>query len=259
MKIKAAFFDVDGTLLSHQSGTVPGDTREALRMLREKGVMVFTSTGRHILELLDLPVRDLEFDGYVLLNGQLCLNGERKVLSGYRIDPEDIRGILPLFEKRELPIAFVEKERIYINFIDERVERAQISISSQLPETGRYEGGDVYLVNVFAGTEEANGVLGRMPHCKMTWWSDFGTDIIAKEGGKVVGMQQILSHYGIAPEEIIAFGDGENDTEMLEFAGIGVAMGNAEPFVKKCADYVTDDVDAGGIRNALRNFGIIGG
>ena len=69
MKLKAAFFDVDGTLLSHRSGSVPKDTREALEMLRAKGVLVFTSTGRHILELSDLPVRDLKFDGYVLLNG----------------------------------------------------------------------------------------------------------------------------------------------------------------------------------------------
>ena len=137
MKLKAAFFDVDGTLLSHRSGSVPKDTREALEMLRAKGVLVFTSTGRHILELSDLPVRDLKFDGYVLLNGQLCLDGDRKALSGYEIDPADIRQILPLFEQRELPIAFVEKERIYINFIDERVRRAQSAISSQLPKIDR--------------------------------------------------------------------------------------------------------------------------
>lgn len=40
-------------------------------------------------------------------------------------------------------------------------------------------------------------------------------------------------------QQIIAFGDGENDMEMLRFAGIGVAMGNADPEVKEIADYVT--------------------
>ena len=46
--------------------------------------------------------------------------------------------------------------------------------------------------------------------------------------------------------------------EMLQFAGIGVAMGNAEDEVKVCADYVTDDIDKGGIRKALQHWGLLG-
>ncbi len=57
--------------------------------------------------------------------------------------------------------------------------------------------------------------------------------------------------------EIMAFGDGENDMDMLRFAGIGVAMGNASDMVKAAADYVTDTVDENGIENALRHFGLI--
>ena len=83
------------------------------------------------------------------------------------------------------------------------------------------------------------------------WWAEYGTDIIAKTGGKVTGMKQILDIHGIRPEEIIAFGDGENDIEMMEYSGIGVAMGNGEDRVKKCADYVTDDIDAISIFNII--------
>ena len=258
MSIKAAFFDVDGTLISHKHGNIPEDTRMALGELKKRGIRIFTSTGRHILEFAQLPIRDIEFDGYVLLNGQLCLNNRREVLCGSPIDEHDIQQVLPLFEKKELPIAFVKKDRIYINFIDERVKQAQKAISSELPDLGEYHPGkQVYLVNVFSGREEAYGVLEQMPHCKLTWWTEYGTDIIAKSGGKVMGMRQVLDIYGIRPEEIIAFGDGENDTEMMEFSGIGVAMGNGEDFVKEHADYVTDDVDKGGILHALQHFGII--
>ena len=52
-------------------------------------------------------------------------------------------------------------------------------------------------------------------------------------------------------------GDGENDIDMLKSAGIGVAMGNAGDDVKAAADYVTDSVDANGIENALRHFGLL--
>ena len=67
----------------------------------------------------------------------------------------------------------------------------------------------------------------------------------------------LLEHYGISRDEIIAFGDGDNDVEMLAFAGIGVAMGNGTAAVKKAADYITDDIDEGGIYNALVHFGVI--
>jgi len=62
---------------------------------------------------------------------------------------------------------------------------------------------------------------------------------------------------GLKPEEIIAFGDGENDIEMLSFAGIGVCMGNGVEGAKKTADYITADIDDGGIAKALMHFGLI--
>ena len=255
--IKAAFFDIDGTLLSHSSGRVPADTRQALKRLREKGILVFTSTGRHILELDELDARDLEFDGYVLLNGQLCLDSRRKLLHAVPIHSEDIRGAWQIFEKMEIPTVFVEQDRTYMNFINERVRTAQAAISSPPPEPGRWDGKPVYMVNMFADEADMAEVMKQMPHCQMTRWNPYGVDIVSKDGGKVMGMEWMMNHFGIRREEIIAFGDGENDREMLAFAGIGVAMGNADAAVKACADYVTEDVDHGGIWLGLRKAGVI--
>lgn len=254
--IKAAFFDIDGTLISHKQGIVPADTIEAVKYLRSTGIKVFTSTGRHMLEMEQLPVSRLEFDGHVLLNGQLCLNQNKEVLYENAIPEEDIQKILPWFEEGRLPITFVEKDRMYINFVDERVRRAQKAISTEPPAIGAYTGNHVYLLNVYEEDEQVDKVLEMMPHCKMTRWNSFGVDIIARGGGKVTGMTQILKFHNIPKEDCIAFGDGENDIEMLKFAGIGVAMGNAEPEVKACADYVTGNVDEGGIWNALKHFKI---
>ena len=80
---------------------------------------------------------------------------------------------------------------------------------------------------------------------------------MGKNGGKVVGIEKMLEHHGITKEEIIAFGDGENDLEMLAFAGVGVAMGNADEEVKEVADYVTTDIDDDGIWNACKHFNLI--
>lgn len=62
---------------------------------------------------------------------------------------------------------------------------------------------------------------------------------------------------GILPEEMMAFGDAQNDMDMIEYAGIGIAMGNGEEEVKQIADYVTTDVDDNGILSALQKFGML--
>ena len=76
--IKAIFFDIDGTLLSHKTMKVPESTKKALRLLKEQGILTFIATGRHISEMKDLPIDDLEFEGNITLNGQYCYNKEDK-------------------------------------------------------------------------------------------------------------------------------------------------------------------------------------
>ena len=68
---KAIFFDVDGTLVSFKTHQISPAVRQALQALRERGIKLFLSTGRH-LAMLD-PVRQVfDFDGYVTLSGQYC-------------------------------------------------------------------------------------------------------------------------------------------------------------------------------------------
>ena len=88
-------------------------------------------------------------------------------------------------------------------------------------------------------------------------WHPAFVDIVAPGGGKDLGMDVILEHFGIDLSETMAFGDGENDLPMLRHAGIGVAMGNAEQMVKDEAGYVTGSVDEDGILTALEHFGLL--
>ena len=66
-----------------------------------------------------------------------------------------------------------------------------------------------------------------------------------------------MAHFGLSRQEIVAFGDGNNDTDMLTFAGIGVAMGNGAACAKAAADFVTADIDDDGVEKALRNLMIL--
>ncbi len=73
----------------------------------------------------------------------------------------------------------------------------------------------------------------------------------------MAGIQKLLEHYHLNADSIMTFGDGDNDVDMLEFARIGVAMGNASQKAKKAADYITTDIDSDGISHALKYFGLV--
>lgn len=253
--IKAIFFDVDGTLFSHTRKAIPDDTRQTLLELQDQGIKIFMSTGRHPVELLQMPVNHIRFDGYILSNGKICLGSDKQMLFGMPFDREITDGLISIFQGKRYPLVLSEADRMYINIVNDVVYEAQEVISTPVPELGSYEGGEIYQATVFLKKWEEAEVKTLLPRgCKFARWCDGGVDIISEAGGKVEGIRFFCRHFGIAPEETMAFGDAENDMDMLKFAGIGVAMGNAGDQVKEIADYVTDDVDHGGIRNAVRHF-----
>ncbi len=255
--IKAAFFDIDGTLLSHKTRSVPESARRALARLQSRGIPCIVATGRQLQEMKKLPVADIPFDGYITLNGQLVLDAGENVLFGTPLRGPAKDFLLKAFAEHRFPALLVEERAVYLNYVDEKVRILQAAISSPIPPLGTYSGGEIYQVCAYLNPEEEKLVAELRGACVMTSWAFGGMDIIAQGGGKVTGIRRYLDRLGIAPEEIIAFGDGENDMEMLQFAGIGVAMGNAWDSVKAVADYVTTDIDQDGIANALAHFGLL--
>ena len=255
--VKAVFFDVDGTLIDHTTGRVPESTLESLEALRRKGILIALATGRHVTEFEYLPIRDIDFDGYVIDNGQICLDREKNLLWGAPLSPESSAELVRIFRGKSLPLILVESNRMYINFVDDTVRNALADISSPPPPVEEYQGGPLYQATSFLTHDQAAQLARRLPGAKITWWHPKGIDIIPQGGSKSIGIQRFLDVFHISVEETMAFGDGENDMEMLDYVGLGVAMGNAPEKVKQAADYVTLPVDQGGIHHALRHFGLI--
>lgn len=255
--IKAAFFDIDGTLMSHKSRSVPQSAREAVEKLQAAGILCVAATGRQIQQMNRLPVADIPFDAYITLNGQLILDKDQKVLYGVPISGIAKDILIRMFSNHEIPALLVEEQLTYLNFEDARVVAVQEAISTPTPPLGTYTGKDIYQVCAYLAEGEEVMVQELEGHCVMTRWGFGGLDIIAPGGGKVTGIRWYLDQMGIGPEEVIAFGDAENDRDMLKFAGIGVAMGNATEDVKAVADFVTTDIDDDGIANGLKHFKLI--
>lgn len=255
--VKAAFFDVDGTLLSHKTKQVSRSTRAAIARLKAAGILCIVATGRQISEMEKLPVADIPFDAYITLNGQMTLDSEKNVCNAFPITGTAREFLVRCFEEHVFPALLVEKDRVYLNYATPHVREVQKAISSPVPPLGIYSGGEIYQVCAYLKECDAHLLAPIAQECVITRWHFGGMDIIAKGGGKVSGIRRYMEEKSIRPEEIIAFGDGENDIEMLRFAGIGVAMGNAEAAVKEAADYVTTDVDDDGVERALQHFGLL--
>ena len=257
--IKAVFFDIDGTLLSHRTNSVPASARRALELLREKGILTFIATGRHISMLRRLrPLDGLRFDGIVSLNGQYCCN-EEGVLYHCPIEPGDIATLLDYLKENPHPCILVEEDQMYINFHNALVEKVQAAIHSDMPDLGDLDRGythPIYQAILYMSDENLEK-LPPMPHVKLTRWNLGGADVIPATGGKSAGITRVLEYYGIDREDTMAFGDGENDVDMFCAVGTAVAMGNACQAAKNAAHHVTGDIDNDGIWNALKHFGVL--
>ena len=257
--IRAVFFDIDGTLLSHKTNSVPDSAVRALEELRRRGVLTFIATGRHIPEMKKLrPLEGLEFDGMVTLNGQYCCN-ESGVIYHCPIEKSDIAILLDYLKEHPYPCILVEEDRMYINFHNARVEKVQAMIHSDMPPIDDLDRGythPVYQIILYMNDLE-RADLPPMLGIKFTSWNMGGADGIPATGGKATGIAKVLEHYGIDKSETMAFGDGQNDVDMFSAVGTAVAMGNACRAAKEAADYITDPVDEDGIWNALKRFGVL--
>lgn len=255
--IKAAFFDVDGTLLSHRTKSVPQSARDAIDALKARGIHCVVATGRQLPEMEKLPVKDIPFDGYITMNGQLIFDRDKRVIRATPITGELKEALLGMFEARKLPVLLVEQDRMYLNFVNDHVIAAQADISSPVPAVDTYSGRELYQVCIYLTESQTDCLVPLEPLCHINRWHWGGVDIMTRGNNKSVGIRQYLESRNMLPEEAIAFGDGDNDVEMLRFAGIGVAMANGSPLAKAAADYVTADIDEGGIALALRHFGLL--
>lgn len=255
--IKAAFFDVDGTLLSHKTKQIPQSAVKALEALKARGIRCIVATGRQIHEMEKLPMGGVTFDGYITMNGQLTLDEGKEPLYGMPLQGEVKDYALTLFREKQIPVILVERNRLYVNAESQRVTDVQTSISSRVPPVGEYAGAEIYQACLYIRSDEEQVLKPIAGKCVVTRWHPGGVDVIARGGGKRTAVERYCREQGWKREEIIAFGDSENDLEMIRYAGIGVALGNAEPEVRAAADYITADIDDDGVEKALKHFGLI--
>ena len=259
--IRAIFFDIDGTMVSYKNKIMSQQLRDDLFALQRAGIRIFVCSGRAPQDLESTGMlRDVVFDGYITLNGQCCFNAQ----GVYRDNPlplEDLRNAKDVLDAHPELAALVEENGVsYLTCHNRRVDEVfEFLHTKQYPvlSAQRMLEGKVYQFIPLVNQEEEHLFVSVMPGCSYSRWHPLGIDVMSKGEGKADGIRATMAHYGLSPEETMAFGDGENDLTMMALVGTSVAMGGADQRVKALADYVTATVEEEGISKALRHFGIL--
>lgn len=258
-RIKAVFFDIDGTLVSFESHQVALSAKKALTQLQANGIKIFIATGR-MLPMITV-VDDIPFDGYITYNGAYCVDGKKEVIYSNPIPQDDLDSLVNHLKHDPFPVAFMLKDEMTVNMVSEDVEAVAHHVNVTVPrieEPYIAVQQDVYQLCLYVNNDKERDVLQSVfRHCASNRWSPLFADINVDINNKQTGIDRILEHYQIDLSETMAFGDGGNDIPMLQHVAVGVAMGNASDEVKASADYITDSVDEDGIANALRHYGLI--
>ena len=251
--IKAAFFDIDGTLLSFNTHRVSEGTVRAFDTLHRHGVRTFISSGRPLVLIPPMPVT---FEGHITMNGGLVFTPEKVLLSN-PIPNEDLNTWLDFAREHNLCTMIFTADGMMLAQPNEVGLKLRDQLEFTMPpvvdidEMRRHEA--YQIIALMPASLDAT-VAGLLSHCRLPRWHPAFTDIVAAGNSKAAGMEALCRHFGIRQEETLAFGDGANDIEMLRWAAVGVAMGNAEPIVKEAADRVTTSVDEEGIEQAVNQL-----
>ena len=260
-KVKALFFDIDGTLVSFKTHRIPQSTVDALEQAKKNGVEIYISTGRPKQIINNLGQIEHLIDGYITANGARCFVLDT-VVSQHAILPSDVKKIIDAADRDNYPAIVVSESRFAIHHYTDEVYEIfckGLGVDSSVFVTDINSLGDEAILQVtpFCTVEQEALLMPTLRNCTSGRWHPAFTDITAADADKGKGLHAMADYLGLNIDETMAFGDGGNDISIVREAGTGVAMGNAGDNLKQVADYITTHVDEDGVKNALLHFGVI--
>lgn len=273
MAIKAILLDIDGTLTNSKKEITP-ETLTALKNAQDRGVRLVLASGRPAKGLSnygDLLNMWMHHGLFVCYNGARVIDCESKeVLVDVTIKPELVTAVLEHMKKFDvIPIVtygeYMVVEDVYhcmvkngdqvFNVVqyESRMNNYRLMECEDLAKFTNFPVNKILTAGdsdyLQAHWQEMREPFKDTLSCMFT--SNFYYEYTSLGINKGAALREAMAKLGIKPEECIAFGDAENDIPMLEYAGIGVAMGNAQDGVKAIADEITLSNEEDGIAHSL--------
>ncbi len=257
--IKLIALDLDNTLLNSQKEISPAN-EAALKALHQQGIKVVLCTGRpinaigHYLDQLGLNQAD---DFTITFNGGLVVNNQTKQpLFSRGMTKDQWRPVYDHFKAQGLPLDVLDFERVY-ELTELRPSRYRQTVKNiEFVDTSfdQTPGGDHQYAKAILAVDPARltAAKGQLPaeitdQLQVVQSQAHILEFLPKGVNKLAGLNQLLAHFNLTTANLMAFGDADNDYEMIAGAGDGVVMANGLPQIKAVADHLTASNDEDGV------------
>jgi len=277
LKYKMLVTDMDYTLLNKEK-KISERNSEAFRKAIEKGVHMVVATGRIYTsarvyaKLLGVSTPIIASNGAIIREAVFNKpeDTERTIFRD-TLNKETLKEMIRLSHKYGLFSHFFTEDTIYAEKLVNvslrytewnkylgQEDQVQVKIVDDIEEALLKEkAGILKAVVVDSDDEKLQGLRNDICATGLVTVSQSmkgNLEVMNKGVTKGNAVRILAGMYGIGREEIIAVGDNENDISMIEYAGLGIAMGNAEEVLKSAADYITGDYMADGVAEAIERF-----
>lgn len=270
MSYKLLAFDLDGTLL-RRDGRLSADNRQALLAAMARGIHVCIATGRALdtipQEMLSIPGVEYVITG----NGSAVYRlPSREQIRSLLLPKRDVRAILEATKAFDVTYEAFNDGRAYgsRDFVADPVRFGATEAAVPYIQSTRRPVDDIEAfilaheldaLDIVVADDQlmhrvVEAIRQSVAEVYITSSVPRLVEISHRDSGKAGGLKYLADRLGIEAREVMAFGDADNDREMLRYAGCGVAMGNALETLRAEADYVTLHHEEDGVAHALRQL-----
>ncbi len=266
MNYKVAVFDIDGTLTNSHKEITP-KTYDAIMQLQKQGVTVVIASGRPTPGVIPIAKKlHLEqYGGYILsFNGGKITNCQTGQVIYNQVLPTHLLDKASKLAKQYNSTTLIQvDESVYTDKADNQYAQLEAGINGltlkEIPDFSTYYEhplNKIMVVNDADILEPIVPVFQRElgDEANVFRSEPFFLEIVPTGVDKATSLSHLLTHMNLRREDMAAFGDGYNDLTMIEYAGMGIAMENAQESVKAIADFITRSNDKDGIVYAIEQL-----
>ena len=257
---KAVFSDIDGTLLNSQHQITP-KTEEAIKNVLKQGIPFIPVSARPPYAITPYTEQLGAQHGMICYSGALILDKNLTALYSVILAPQDLQKLNTLLaDFTHLSISYYAGLDWFCNDVNNDWIKQESEITGLSAKLLQGNLTDVHKILIMGSAEEIQRVepvlKQALPHLSIHRSKDEYLEIMNPAATKAKAIQFMAQHLGINAKQVIAFGDNFNDLDMLQYAGLSIAMGNAPDAIKQVAKEVTATNNEDGIALVLnRVFG----
>ena len=259
--IKMVVADIDGTIYTPEQGITRG-VKDCILNLNKNGIHFAIATGRtyssakHVADTIGIKCP------LICYQGGLVNSYDGEILDVKYLDEKIAREIIADFRKRNIHLNVYVEDKLYVENDDKYIKDYIGDKGIDYFKVDSFDELDFSKLNKLLAIKYDENFIDdliselskKYPEIYVVKSFIYFCEIANKQATKGNAIKILAHKYGFTENEVMAIGDQNNDIEMVETSGVGVAMGNGTPQIKAKADYITDTVQNNGFVKAVNKF-----